>query len=159
MKILNVKANNRKHRFEVRTRRQTLAFPYAKADPAPTPDDRVEDVFPDSELGREAFTYRLASGAEGSVHVDAVLEYNEDPAHMADLTLYRLSVEARQRFADSGLSVRQVAERLSTSPTQLYRLLDPANYTKSVRQLLSLLYVLGCEVDVEVTERGAPAAS
>jgi hypothetical protein len=33
----------------------------------------------DPELGREAFTFRLASGAEGSVPIDAVLEYNEDP--------------------------------------------------------------------------------
>ncbi len=33
----------------------------------------------DAELGREAFTYRLACGAEGSVHVDSVLDVNADP--------------------------------------------------------------------------------
>lgn len=42
---------------------------------------------------------------------------------------------------------------LDTSPTQLYQLLDPTNYAKSLRQLISLLYVLGCEVDVEIKER------
>ena len=107
----------------------------------------------DPELGREGFTYRLNSGAEGSVHVDAVLEYNEDPAYMAELMLYRLSQEAKERFEESGLSVRQVSELLNTSPTQLYRLLDPTNYAKSLRQLISLLYVLGCEVDVEIRDR------
>jgi hypothetical protein len=153
MKILNVEANNRKHVFEVRTRRQTLVFPYAKTDPAPSPADRVVEVFVDPELGREGFTYRLNSGAEGSVHIDAVLEYNEDPSYLAELTLYRLTAEARERFESSGLSVRQVSQLLDTSPTQLYRLLDPTNYSKSLRQLLSLLYVLGCEIDVEVKDR------
>ncbi|MGO9560076.1 MAG: hypothetical protein ACLPQS_00885 [Acidimicrobiales bacterium] len=153
MKILKVVANNRKHLFEVRTRRQTLVFPYAKSDPAPSSSDRVEEVFVDPELGREGFTYRLSSGAEGSIHVDEVLEHNQDPSYMAELTLYRLSQEARSRFESSGLSARQVSQLLNTSPTQLYRLLDPTNYSKSLRQLLSLLYVLGCEVDVEVKDR------
>jgi len=76
MKILSVTANNRKHVFEVRTRRQMLVVPYAKTDPAPTPSDRVIEVFVDPELDREGFTYRLGSGGEGSIHVDAVLEYN-----------------------------------------------------------------------------------
>ncbi len=113
----------------------------------------------DPELGREGFTYRLASGAEGSVHLDAVLEYNEDPSYMAELTLYRLTVEAKERYESSGLSVREAARLLDTSPTQLYRLLDPTNYAKSLRQLLSLLYVLGAEVDFEVRNRPRRRAS
>lgn len=155
MKILAVTANNRKRVFEVRTRRQTLTFPYLKSDPAPSASDRIKDVYVDPELDREGFTYSLESGAEGSVHVDAVLEYNEDPSYMADLKLYELTTEARVRFESSGLSVREVARRLDTSPTQLYRLLDPTNYSKSGRQLLSLLYVLGYDVDVEVKQRKA----
>lgn len=159
MKIQTVTANNRRHLFEVRTRRQTLVFPYAKTDPAPSSDDRVSEAFVDPELGREGFTYRLASGVEGSVHIDSVLEYNEDPAYMADLALYRLSQQARARFEASGLSAREVARSLGTSPTQLYRLLDPTNYTKSLRQLMALLYLLGCDVDVEVKERRPRAVS
>ena len=153
MKILGVVANNRKHTFEVRTSRQTLMFPYTKTDPTPSSADRIAEVFVDPELGREGFTYRLASGDEGSVHIDAVLEYNEDPSYMAELTLYRLTEEARSRFEASGLSAREVSRWLNTSPTQLYRLLDPTNYSKSLRQLISLLYVLGCEVELEVKDR------
>lgn len=62
------------------------------------------------------------------------------------------------RFEASDLSAREVARALGTSPAQLYRLLDPTNYTKSVRQLLSLLYVLACDVEVEVTERRRAAS-
>ncbi len=159
MKILRVTPNNRRHLFEVATRRQTFVFPYAKADPAPSSEDRVAEVFVDPELGREAFTYRLATGTEGSVHIDSVLEYNNDPSYMADLALYRLSQQAGVRFEASGISAREVARRLGTSPTQLYRLLDPTNYTKSLRQLMALLYVLGYEVDVEIKARAPRVAS
>jgi hypothetical protein len=100
-----------------------------------------------------------ASGVEGSVHIDAVLEYNEDPSYLADLALYRLTQEARTRFEISGLSTREVARSLGTSPAQLYPLLDPTNYSKSLRQLLWLLYLLGCDVDVEVRDRPGRAAS
>jgi hypothetical protein len=159
VKILSVAANNRRHVFDVRTRRGSFVFPYAKADPAPAVGDRVVEVVVDPELGREAFTFRLASGAEGSVHIDAVLEYNEDPSYLADLALYKLTVDARDRLESSGLSIREVARSLGTSPTQLYRLLDPTNYAKSLRQLLALLYVLGCDVDVAVRRRPRRAVS
>ena len=153
LKILNVTPNNRKHTFEVRTRRQTLSFPYGRAVPAPTPSDRLTRVFVDPDLGNEGFTYTLESGAEGSVHVDEVLEYHGDPSYMAELLLYRLSQDAKVRFESSGISVRQMSEKLGTSPTQLYRLLDSTNYSKSLRQLLSLLYMLDCEVELKVRER------
>lgn len=105
-------------------------------------------VVVDRDLGREAFTYRLESGAEGSVHVDSVLDVNGDPEYLARLELYRLTLEAKARFEATGLSIRQASERLGTSPAQLYRLLDPTNYTKSARQLLGLLALGGATVTV-----------
>jgi hypothetical protein len=155
VKLIGVATDNRKRRFEIKTRRQSLIFPYAKLDPTPSSADPVVEVFVDRELGNEAFTYRLASGAEGSVHADALLEYNEDPGYLAELALHRLTLEARTRYQASGLSAREVARLLGTSPAQLYRLLDPTNYSKSVRQLLSLLYLLGAQVDVDVKDRPA----
>lgn len=153
MKISGVRANSRKRSFEVKTRTRSFVFPYSQSDPAPSSKDPVHEVFVDPELGREAFTYVLASGQEGTVHIDSVLEYNEDPKHMAELAMYRLTTEARERYEASPLSAREVARRLDTSPAQLYRLLDPTNYSKSMQQLVSLLYVLGCDVDVEVKVR------
>ena len=159
MKIQNVVANNRRRAFEVHTRRGTYVFPYTQAEPIPSADDRIAEVYVDPELGRDGFTYHLSSGAEGSVHMDAVLEYNEDPAYMAELTSYRLTLEAKERFESSGLSAREVARLLGTSPTQLYRLLDPTNDAKSLKQLVSLLYLLGAEVEVEVRTRTRRRAS
>jgi len=150
VKITSVTANNRKRAFEVKTRRGQWPFPYSKAELAPTPSDPLVELYIDPELGREGFTYLLASGAEGSVHIDHVLDYNEEPGYMRDLLLYNLTVEALERIEASPLSKREIIRRLGTSPAQFYRLLDTTNYRKSVDKMLALLQVLDCEVEVIV---------
>jgi hypothetical protein len=141
--------------FEVRTSTKTLAFPFSKADPAPTAEDPVTELSVDAEAGREAFSYVLHSGRTGTVHVEQVLEYNQDPTYLRDLLLYRLTLEAQKRVAKSSLSKREIVRRLGTSAAQLYRLLDQTNYRKSVDQLLALLQVLNCEVDLVVRTKTA----
>lgn len=155
MKIRSVTRNNRRRAFEVGTWRQPFLFPYSKADPSPTPDDPVTEVSVDEELGREAFTYRLASGQEGSVHIEQVLEYNQDPSYTRNLLLYRLTIEVQKRVEASSLSRREIMRRLGTSPAQFYRLLDQTNHRKSVDKMLMLLHVLECDVDLVVRARSA----
>ena len=155
MKIRFVKPNKHKRAFEVSTWRDKYIFPYVRAEPVPTAADAVVSVLVDDELGREAFSYVLESGREGTVHVEQVLEYNEDPAYMRDLLLYKLTLEAQQRLEASPLSKREVIRRLNTSPAQFYRLLDQTNYRKSLDKLLLLLRVLDCEVDLVVRAKGA----
>lgn len=158
MKIRKVETNHRKGEFRITTYGGvTYSFPFVKADPQPGPADRVEDAYADRELGREALTYVLESGSEGSVHLDQVLEYNQDPTYLRDLLLYKLTVEASHRVEESGLSRRELARRLGTSAAQLYRLLDTTNTSKSIDQLVALLQVLDCHVDLVVTDKGAAA--
>ena len=155
MKVTSVTANNRKRAFEVKTRRGQWLFPYSKAEPEPTTSDPLVELYIDPELGREGFTYLLASGAEGSVLVDHVLDYNEEPGYMRDLLLHNLTVEALERIEASPLSKREIIRRLGTSPAQFYRLTDPTNYRKSVDKMLALLQVLDCEVEVIVRAKSA----
>lgn len=77
------------------------------------------------------------------------------PTYLRDLLLYRLTLEAQKRVAESPLSKREIVRRLGTSAAQLYRLLDQTNYCKSVDQVLALLQVLNCEVDVVVRTKTA----
>lgn len=155
MKLRSVSCNNRRKAFVVKTSARSFVFPFAKADPRPTDRDPVSRVRVDPEAGREAFTYALKSGREGTIHVDAVLEYNRDPAYYRDVLLYRLSVEVQKRVVASPLSRREMIRRLGTSPSQFYRLLDPTNYRKSVDQMLTLLRVLDCDVDLVVRAKSA----
>ena len=155
MRIRSVKYNNRKKIFEIKTSTKVFPFPYTKTDPPPTPGDPVKRLFVDEELGREGFTYELESGRAGTVHIEQVLEYNQDPNHLRDLLLYRLTLEAQKRIAASPLSKREIIRRLGTSAAQLYRLLDQTNYRKSVDRLVSLLQVLECDVDLVVRTKTA----
>jgi hypothetical protein len=156
LKIRAVTLNNRKREFLITTYSgANYAFPYAKCNPVPSPEDRIEEVIVDRELGREAITFRLESGREGSVHIEQVLEFHQDPKYLADILTYKLTVEALERVEASGLSRRRIASHLNTSLPQLYRLLDPANTRKSLNQMVALLHVLNCDVDLMVTDRDA----
>ena len=156
MKIRKVSANNRTNEFTVIIRAGLeYSFPYSKAAPKPSARNPIDELYVDRELGNEAFTYVLKSGREGSVHIEQVLEYNEDPKYLADLLTYKLSIEAQKRLEKSELSRRQLAKRLKTSVPQLYRLLDPTNTSKSMNQLVALLHVLDCDVDLVVKGRAA----
>jgi len=152
MKIRSVKANNKKKLFEAKVAAKNYGFPYAKAKPAPMPQDPITRIFVDKELGREALTYELESG---TVHIEQVLEYNQDPNYLRDLLLYKLTLEAQKRIAASPLAKREIVRRLGTSATQLYRLLDQTNYEKSVDQLVSLLQILDCDVELVVRAKSA----
>jgi len=155
MKMRSIRLNNRKRIFEVGTWREELPFPYVKADPAPTAANPVVEVRVDDEIGGEGFSYKLASGAEGTIHIEQVLEYNQDPSYMRDLILYKLTIEAQDRIEHSRLSKREIIRRLGTSPAQFYRLLDSTNYRKSVDKLLLLLHLLDCDVDFIVRAKTA----
>ena len=150
MKIQSVRCNNRKKAFQVKVSNGMLPFPYSKTEPRPSVKDPIVTVRVDRELGGEGFTYVLESGKEGTVHSEQVLEYNQDPHYLRDTMLYKLTIEAQKRVKASLLSKRDIIRRLGTSATQFYRLLDQTNYSKSIDQLLSLLHVLDCEVNLQV---------
>jgi DNA-binding TFAR19-related protein (PDSD5 family) len=156
MKIRSVTVNNRKAQIALTTRSGAVfPVPFARLDPQPTPDDRIREAYVDRELANEAVTYVLESGAEGAVHIEQALEYNQDPGYLAELLVHQLTAAALQRIESSGLSRRELARRLKTSVPQLYRLLDPTQTRKNISQLVSLLHVLNCDVKFVVKHKSA----
>lgn len=155
MKIQNVSANNKRREFQLKTRRGIYSFPYSRLELKPSRENPITEVSVDPELGNEGFTYKLLSGDEGSIHMDAVLDFNEDPSYLTDLLLYNLTAEALRHMDKSQIGTRELTRRLGTSTSQLYRLLDTTNYRKSVRQMIELLHALDCEVDFIVKKRRA----
>ena len=109
MKIRSVRHNNRKKVFEVGTSTKTLVFPFSKAAPTPTTEDPVMELSVDPEAGREAFTYVLHSGRTGTVHVEQVLEYNQDPTYLRDLLL--VPIDARSAEASRGEPALEARDR------------------------------------------------
>lgn len=153
MKIDAVEIDRRRRSLIIRVGDRAYRFPFAKLPLPPTEGDPLEEAFADPELGCEAFTYRLRSGREDAVHLDNVRLVALDPEALQELLLHRLTVEANEGLEESGLGKRQVARMLGTSPSQLYRLLDPTNYSKSIGQMLALLHLVDREVHVTVRHR------
>jgi hypothetical protein len=152
VKIRGVRIDRRRRCFHLDLgRKGVLDFPFARSEPRPTREDLVVEAVVDPELANEGITFRLASGAEGAVLADQVLDYHSDPDYVRDLLLYRLTVEALDRIETSDLGVRGLSRRMGTSPAQLYRLLDTTNYRKSVDQMLRLLQALDAKVEVTVS--------
>jgi predicted XRE-type DNA-binding protein len=153
VKIQSVHFNNRKKAFEVRMRNRVFVYPYARMERALEAGDQVREAFVDPEIGREGFSYVLDSGREGTIHAEQVLDYNEDPDYLRQALLYQLTLDAQRHLEASPLSKREIIRRLGTSATQFYRLLDQTNTRKSIGQLLSLLHILDCHVELVVKRR------
>ena len=87
MKIESVRANNRKKAFEIETRTGAYTFPYALLHLKPDPKNRITEAFPDEDLGKEGFTYRLAKGgaAPGSLSPASVISCQTPPERPAGL--------------------------------------------------------------------------
>ena len=158
MKIKSVSANNHRKCFEIETAKGVFVLPFAKAELVPSASNKIREVYVDKELANEGITYILESDAESSIPLDAFLDYNRDPEYMAKLLLHRLTLDALVRIKTSKLSRRELARKLSTSPAQLYRLLDPANQTKTVDQMIKLLAALGYELEYKIVKDKASAA-
>lgn len=149
MRIKKVTANNRKRCFEIITSdRRVMEFPYSKLRLKPSAESPVREVFIDPDIGNEGFTYRLAGGREDSVHVDQVLEYNQDTQYARQMLLYKLTLQAQKLLNDRGVRKRELARRLHTSPIQIYRLLDQTFYHKTIDQMVRLLTALDCPVEI-----------
>jgi len=149
MKIKKVSYNNRKKNFTVFTAKDVYEYPYSLLRAKPKKENLIVEVYRDKELGNEGFTYTLASGSSHTVHIDQVLEYNQDTEYVRELLLYKLTVKAQKLLESKKTSKREIMRRLKTSPTQFYRLMDQTFYRKTIDQMIKLLAALDCYVDIQ----------
>ena len=75
---------------------------------------------------------------------------------MTKMTLYKITLKALELVESSDLSKREITRKLKTSPAQLYRLLDTANYSKTIDQMVKLLSALGYEIGFVLRESASP---
>ncbi len=157
MKVDGIRANNRKKAFEVTLDGHGYTFPYAACDVVPSVADPIVHIYVDPELGDEGFTYVLRSGAEDAVLSEHVLWYCQEPGFVRQVLLYNLTLEVQERIARSKVSRNEILRRTGTSASQLARLLDQGNTTKSIDKMVELLVALGCSVELKVKSARIPA--
>jgi hypothetical protein len=146
VKISKVKINNRKNCFEIFVKEKMFHFPYSQLRLKPSEHHRIGKVFADEELSGEGFTYILSNGQEDTIHIDQVLEYNEDPNYQRETLLFQLTVKAQEILKTHRIRKREIIRRLHTSPAQFYRLMDSTNTHKTIDQMIRLLSALNCPI-------------
>lgn len=142
MKVSMVNVNNYKKSFDIVCGQKRFSYPFSKLSLKPSLKNSITEVFPDSEVGNKGFCYQLESGEEDTILMDQVLEYWNDPDYVRNWTLYKLTLEAQKLIAKKKIAKREISRRLSTSPAQLYRLLDQRNTKKTIDQMVRLLAAL-----------------
>lgn len=155
MKVKRVFGNNRKKAFVVETNKGVYEFPYSQLSLKPSKSDSLARVAPERAIGSEGFTYVLQSGASDTVHIDHVLRYAQDADYLREELIFKLTIEAKRLISELHFTKREVARRMKTSPSQLYRLLDPTFYGKTLDQMVSLLHCLGHRVDLVLRKEAA----
>jgi len=145
-----IRVNNRKRCLEWEFTKTTLSFPFSKLKVIPTAEDPVAEIYLDKEAASQWANYRLKSGKQGNIPLDAFLEYNRDPEYLRKMVLYDLTSKANKQIKKEKIAKRELARKLKTSPAQLYRLLNTANYTKTIDQMVRLLAVMGNELVIEL---------
>lgn len=148
MKIKSVAINNRKKTFEINTRNgETLIYPYSKLELLPSKMNHIVAAFIDPDIGGDGFCYQLSNGEEDTIHIDQILDYNQDPEYMRKMKLYQLSIDAQAIVEKKKITKNELVRRMKCSKIQLNRLLDQTFYSKTIDQMLKLFYAL--DIDVE----------
>ncbi len=146
----HLKVNNRKRCLEWNHSKVTLTYPFSKLKIVPTSSDPIVEIYTDKETAGQWAFYKLKSGVEGNIPLDAFLEYNRDPEYIRKLVLFDLTCSVLKQIKKEKIPKRELARKMKTSPAQLYRLLNTANYSKTIDQMVRLLAVMGNEVVFEL---------
>ena len=150
LKIKNVSQNNRRRQIEISTDRGFFTLPYGKLLNPPTLLNPIKGISIDPEMGFEGINIILKNGKEQTIHGDQFLDYHKDVDYLRYIQLHRLGVEAMKLFKKQNLSKRELARRMKTSNAHIHKLLNPANYQKTLDQMFKLLSVLGADVQFEI---------
>ncbi len=134
--------------------RYGLPFAAIKA-PVISTRNRIVSIDIDDEVGRQGATLVTADGARGDLPADFVLYYCDPTYDWSPVN--QLKRALRERLHASKLSIRVLADALSTSPSQVVRLLEEDRGSKQLLQLFKLAELAGYQVAFTLKKR-KPAA-
>lgn len=147
MKIKNVKIDSENNEIVIDTDSGRFAYPILKILPE---NQKITGIIVDEELGGEAVTLFFDNGTEETLHVDDFLEAAGDPDYFRNLTLYKFCILINGLVDGSGLTQREIAEKMKTSVPQISRLLSTTNYSKTIDQLVRLAAAIGFGTEMGV---------
>lgn len=151
MKIKNVILDKASNSVQIEAN-SIMSFPLNKLSKDFSHWNNIEKIYIDHELGSEAITLININGDEESIHIDNFLEQSSDPDFFRNLLLYNLTVELGNIVERENTIKSHISKVLCTSTTQIYRILDTKNYTKTIDQVIKFLAALGYGIDFKIVK-------
>lgn len=115
--------------------------------------NRFSSITIDRELGNQAASFILEDGSKGDFPADFVL-YSCDPTYDWS-PMNQLKRALKEKLATSKLSFRVIADALSTSPSQVMRLLQDNRGSKQIIQLIQLAELAGYQIEFTLKKKKA----
>ncbi len=115
--------------------------------------NRFSSITIERELGGQGVSYVLEDGSRGDFPADFVL-YHCEPAYDWS-PMNQLKRALKDKLGARRLSVRVLADALSTSPSQVMRLLQENKASKQIVQLLQLADLAGYKIEFSLKKRKA----
>ncbi|OFZ81320.1 MAG: hypothetical protein A2583_10355 [Bdellovibrionales bacterium RIFOXYD1_FULL_53_11] len=103
---------------------------------------KVIEAAPDPEVGGHSFYFILDNGKKDYVPFDQPLHIVQNPEYVKERTLFQMTKRLNEFIRQEGVSKRELARRLSTSLSQVARLLDTTNYKKELSRLIEIAAML-----------------
>ena len=107
--------------------------------------NKVVEAGPDSEVGGHSFYFVLDNGKKDYVPYDQPLHIVQNPEYVKEQALYEDTRQLNEFIEKAGISKRELARRLGTSMSQLFRLLDAPNYKKELSRLIEIAAMMDYE--------------
>lgn len=107
---------------------------------------------PDKEVGNHSFYFVTKDGNIDYVPYDQPLSIAQHPEFIKQELLFNMTQRLNELIAKSSISKRELARRLSTSLSQLERIIDPTNYKKNLSTLVQLAAILNYELNWKFTK-------
>ena len=106
---------------------------------------KIIEAGPDDDDGHHSFYFIPDHGKKNFVPFDQPLHIVQNPEYIKQQTLYEVTKQLNVFIEKEKVSKRELARRLSTSMSQIIRLLDTTNYKKELSRLIEIAAMLNYE--------------
>ncbi len=148
-RVKNVTFDNRKKQLTVRyAGRNKVTIHYGQIGIT----KNLREAYSDKETKHRTVVLVLADGSTELMPSDQPLALINDPEFLLQTHIERLVARIRRELQKKGVSLRYLAQQLSTSDNQVQRLLSPSVLNKNLSQLYRIAAILDLEVEVHIKD-------
>lgn len=113
-------------------------------------DQNIKKAWIDEETGFKSVGLEFEDGNIDYIPYDQPLSISGDPDFVLRNHIELITAHINKELAKQGISKHYLAESLNTSDNQIQRLLNPSLLNKNLKQLYTILDILGLRLELKL---------